>query len=262
MNFSKINEQLNGKRLKFPFFTEDGYVWVPNIPLKERDIKALQEEGFTHAFIEEPLTTLEDFNFNMLDLLQNSIKKELYVTIKKTINNSKYFQLLITAINDYDKKTFQHSLATTSIALKMCEALNYSELDILRTATAALLHDIGKCCLPKTLLNRTGVLDERARWLMEKHVWYSYLIISDIWDSDLATMVYTHHERVDGTGYPRKLRGDELSELSKILMIADVFSALTEKRPYKEAYTKQTALNIIKNCFCSEKKLYDLLEDL
>lgn len=262
MIFSKIDENIIGKKLKFPFFTENGYVWVSNIPLNIRDVEYLRKEGFTHAFIEEELTTTQPFDLELIKPLQNSISKDLYQDIENTIINSKHFQLLLNAIHEYDEGTFKHSLSTTEIALRMCEALGYSELDILRTAIAALLHDIGKCCIPKTLLKRTGVLDERARWLMEKHVWYSFLIISEVWDSDLANAVYTHHERIDGTGYPRKLKGGELTEASKILMIADVFSALTEERVYKEAYTKKTALEIIQNCFESEKKLCELLENL
>lgn len=260
MDFRKIEEQLIGEQLAFPFFTEKGHVWTTNLPLEKRDIDSLITEGFTYAFVKgEPQDKIQ-FDSEMLYPLKGEIGIKSMSSILRLLDTSPYFRLLLKAVKDYDLQTYKHSMTTASVAIQLCENLEYSELDILRTSIAALLHDVGKCCIPLSLLNRPGALDEKARWLMEKHVWYSHLIISYAWDSDLANMVYTHHERVDGTGYPRKLKGDEITELSKVLMIADVYSALTEERPYKKPYDNKIALEIIKSGFSGEEKLCDLLE--
>lgn len=262
MKFSKIDKQLIGKELLFPIFTEAGHVWVNNIPLELRDIETLKLEGFTHVFIKEESVVDIRHAQELIAPLQPHISPKLYETLRMLLKTSGDFRVLVSAIQEYDEKTFRHSLTTAQTAIAMCEKNGCGELDILRVAIAALLHDVGKCCIPITLLNRTGVLDERARWLMEKHVWYSYLVLSFVWDSDLAVLAYTHHERVDGTGYPRKLHGDEISELSKIIIMSDVFSALTEIRAYKEAYEVNTALEIICSCFSEEKQLCAVLQEV
>lgn len=263
MRFVEINKSLVGEKLKFPLFTETGYVWAAGTPLGESDLIKLKAEGFTHVFIDESYSRVQsNIDCYIRSTLEQKIPSNILEGIFSVIEQSENICVLLNAIHDYDLNTFKHSLLTARTVINLCKELDYLEVDILHIAVASLLHDVGKCCLPITLLNRPGVLDSRARWLMEKHVWYSFLIISNTWDSDLAELVYTHHERMDGTGYPRKLCGDEISEAAKILMIADVFSALTEERAYKEPYTNDVAMDIIRNSFSAEDILCTALNKI
>lgn len=117
-----------------------------------------------------------------------------------------------------------------------------------RIAKASRLHDIGKASIPPHILNSSKPLTVKERKVIEKHVHYGLLLLSagigD--DMDLArTIVATHHEHWDGSGYPKGLVGNEIPLPGRIVAICDVYDALRSKRSYKEAWTHEVAMNYI-----------------
>jgi HD-GYP domain-containing protein (c-di-GMP phosphodiesterase class II) len=107
----------------------------------------------------------------------------------------------------------------------------------------ALLHDIGKLGVSNTILDKPGKLDEEEWAAMKMHAAYSETILSRIAAfKDLASIAGAHHERIDGKGYPRGLKGDEIIAETRIISTADVFDALTADRPYRAAMTVSKAL--------------------
>lgn len=114
--------------------------------------------------------------------------------------------------------------------------------------TASPLHDVGKIGIPDGILRKRGTLTARERKEMEKHAELGHEILAGSYSRVLrvaANIAYTHHERVDGTGYPRGLAGDEIPVEGRVAAVGDVFDALTSNRVYRGAMTHEKAIGLI-----------------
>jgi diguanylate cyclase (GGDEF)-like protein/putative nucleotidyltransferase with HDIG domain len=150
---------------------------------------------------------------------------------------------LVTAIDQKDRYTRQHSEDVTCYALLLAQALGCSEEVYNIVRVAGLLHDVGKIGIPSSLLRKPGGLTQDEREIMKSHVVISTLIIHGLPHlSDITEAVATHHERWDGTGYPKQLAGDQIPLLGRIMAIADAFSAMTLDRPYRAGMSVESAL--------------------
>ncbi|MEW8015010.1 MAG: HD domain-containing phosphohydrolase [Candidatus Sedimenticola endophacoides] len=120
---------------------------------------------------------------------------------------------------------------------------------------SAPLHDIGKVGVPDTILKKTGPLTEEESMEMKRHIDYGLSAIRKAEQEHGSTeflnmakeIVWTHHERWDGSGYPRGLRGDQIPVAGRLMALADVYDALTHKRVYKEIYSHQVAMEWIED---------------
>lgn len=150
---------------------------------------------------------------------------------------------LVTAIDNKDHYTRQHSEDVTQYALLLAEALGYSGETHNAIRVAGLLHDVGKIGVPDSVLRKPGKLTEEEYSIMQGHVTLSALIIHGLPRlPDILDAVAHHHERWDGKGYPKGLKGDEIPLLGRIMAIADAFSAMTLSRPYRVAFPVEQAL--------------------
>ncbi|MBF0153467.1 MAG: DUF3369 domain-containing protein [Magnetococcales bacterium] len=125
--------------------------------------------------------------------------------------------------------------------------LSEKDIDILTMASP--LHDLGKIAIPDMVLNKPGRYDEKERLIMEQHTTTGYNILKESKRSVLqagAIIAYEHHEKWDGTGYPRQLKGDGIHVFGRITAIADVFDALSHKRCYKEAWPLEKIVDLFK----------------
>ncbi|MDD4112658.1 MAG: diguanylate cyclase [Herbinix sp.] len=153
---------------------------------------------------------------------------------------------LTAAIDTKDHYTFSHSqnVEYYSSELAYAYGLNEDCIEIIREA--ALLHDIGKIGIPENILNKPGKLTVEEYEIMKGHVENAVAIIRHLPSLDyVIPAVIGHHERYDGTGYPRRIAGEDIPLYARILCIADAFDAITSKRPYKEAVTVESALRIL-----------------
>jgi putative nucleotidyltransferase with HDIG domain len=153
---------------------------------------------------------------------------------------------LVTAIDHKDQYTRAHSDDVTNHALRLVQALGCSEktYDIVRVA--GLLHDVGKIGVPTSILRKPGKLSEQEYEVMKGHVTLSALIIHGLPHlSDILDAVACHHERWDGKGYPKGLKGEEIPLLGRVMAIADAFSAMTMDRPYRSGMSTEVALQQI-----------------
>jgi putative nucleotidyltransferase with HDIG domain len=109
-------------------------------------------------------------------------------------------------------------------------------------ARGAFLHDIGKMAIPENILTKPGKLTPDEVEVMKEHAWYGYKIVKNIpFLSEAAEIVYSHQERYDGTGYPRRLKGEEIPLGARIFSVADTFDAITSDRPYRPRQTDDAA---------------------
>jgi hypothetical protein len=149
----------------------------------------------------------------------------------------------ITALDLKDDYTARHSAAVAQWASDIAGAMELSNRERNLTHLASLLHDVGKIGIPDEVLKSPVRLD-RVNWsLIEGHCYNGYKILKNIDELDeLATVVLHHHERFDGTGYPRGLAGDRIPLASRIICVADSYSAMVSDRPYGPALSPNVAM--------------------
>lgn len=153
----------------------------------------------------------------------------------------------ISDLKSYDQYTYQHSVNVAILTLMMGLRNGYTRPQLQSLGIGAMLHDIGKMGIPIEILNKSGSLDDEEMAVMKKHPWCGFNLIKESGEIALlsAHVALQHHERLDGTGYPRAISGDNIHEYAQITAVADIFDALTSDRPYRRAYTNQEAIDII-----------------
>lgn len=150
------------------------------------------------------------------------------------------------ALEMRDEETLGHTLRAAELACNMARALGVPEEDIPHVRRGALLHDIGKMAVPDAILKKPGPLDEREWAVMRAHPVVAQEFLSRIGYLERAIDIpYYHHERWDGTGYPRGLRGTKIPLAARIFAVIDVYDALTSDRPYRKAWSTEEALKHI-----------------
>ena len=151
-------------------------------------------------------------------------------------------QALGAAIGLRDHETAGHSQRVCLFSLEIARTMGWTSEQLRNLAQGAYLHDIGKLGVPDGILLKPGPLDAQERHRMQQHVQIGFDIIKDIpFLSDAAGIVLTHHERYDGKGYPRGLRGEEIPVSSRIFSVADTLDAITSDRPYRRASSFEDA---------------------
>lgn len=146
-----------------------------------------------------------------------------------------------------DPYTFGHMRRVSIIAEAIGKELGWDENRLLGLKLAAELHDLGKMSIPLDILNKPGKLSELEYRFIQEHVSKCYNLIKDIeFPFPLAETVHQHHERLDGSGYPRKLKGEEIITEARILAVSDVLEAMTNHRPYREALGLEAAIRELK----------------
>lgn len=156
---------------------------------------------------------------------------------------------LTAAIDTKDHYTFQHSQNVCYYATALAKAYGQDEDCVEIVKEAALLHDIGKIGVPENILGKKGRLTQEEFDIIKKHVEQSINIIRYLPSLDyVIPAVLGHHERYDGTGYPRGLKGEEIPLQARILCVADSFDAMMTKRSYKDPYPLDYAISQLDQC--------------
>ncbi len=149
--------------------------------------------------------------------------------------NSMHTFDMLHCMRDSMDLTYAHSINVALICHSFAAWLNYSESETRLLTLAGLLHDVGKTRIPNEILEKNSKLTDEEYTLIKKHTLFGYQLVADSpLDNRIKDAVLSHHERCDGSGYPRKLTGDKMSDFAKIVAIADVYDAMTSKRSYRE----------------------------
>lgn len=142
--------------------------------------------------------------------------------------------------------TYAHSSNVAMYACAIGEQVGFDAASMRRTRRAGLLHDIGKVGVSNRILDKNGPLDDAERAAVQAHPIYTWEILGRVPAfASFARQAATHHEKLDGSGYPWKLRGDELDAPARALVVADIYEALTANRPYRAGMPVDKALAIL-----------------
>lgn len=151
------------------------------------------------------------------------------------------------ALDMRDKETEGHTMRVTDLTLKLARHMGFSESELVHIRRGSLLHDIGKMGIPDCILLKNGPLTEQECEIMQKHPLYAYEMLLPITFLRQALNIpYCHHERWDGTGYPRGLKGEQIPLEARIFAIVDVWDAMRSDRPYRPALSEKAALEYIR----------------
>ena len=151
------------------------------------------------------------------------------------------------ALDLRDKETEEHTLRVTNLTLQLAQAFDISHVELKHIRHGALLHDIGKMGIPDNILRKAGELSDDEWAMMRQHPQFAYEMLSPIaYLLPALDIPYCHHEKWDGTGYPRGLKGEEIPLAARIFAVVDVFDALTSDRPYRPAWAKNKAIEYIR----------------
>jgi HD-GYP domain-containing protein (c-di-GMP phosphodiesterase class II) len=181
-------------------------------------------------------------------VLMGLMKQSLKLSSTLLDSNIELIGTLGSAIAKRDSDTDSHNYRVTLYATRLAEILGRPNEEVQDLIVGAFLHDIGKIGIPDAILLKPGHLTESEFLIMKQHVLLGQQIIANNqWLRKAATVISSHHEKYDGTGYPSGLRGEEIPLPARIFAIVDVFDALTSERPYKKAFPLEEAKRIVRD---------------
>lgn len=173
--------------------------------------------------------------------------KEAVNSVIDTVLNGNVTLEALLNVTSYDYYTYTHSVDVAVYSIVLAKKLNLSEETIRIIGESAILHDIGKTKIPSDIVNKNGKLTVEEFEIIKHHPTYGYeiLLANGEKDKNILSGVLEHHEKIDGTGYPNKLKGSQISPIAMIISCADIFDALTTKRSYKDPFSSYDALSIM-----------------
>lgn len=156
--------------------------------------------------------------------------------------------LLLDAIASNQQTTIQHCSLVTTVAVVFAATLGLSQADSTRLFYAAFFHDIGKSVIPSAVIDKPGRLTPAEMELVRTHVSAGYDMLRRFpeTEGEVASVALHHHEYLDGSGYPFGLRGNEISDIIRMITISDIFAALIERRSYKPPMKATEAYDILR----------------
>lgn len=191
--------------------------------------------------------TIDEKNYlkKVGDILKNHYEKKInYEKLQLTFNSA--IRTLASIVEMNDAYTHSHQINVRDISVEIAKELKLSDEKIEIIKIAAQLHDIGKINIPGEILSKPGKINKAEFELIKMHSQYGYEILKNIdFDYPIAEIVLQHHEKIDGSGYPRGLKGDEICIEAKIITVADVVDAMTSRRPYRKGLGIKKALSEI-----------------
>lgn len=213
-------------------------------------------QGVLEVFHRSPLDPDNDW-LSFLETLagQTSIaihNAMLFNDLEKTKVNLElsYMKTLegwVRALDLRDHETEGHTQRVTELSVELATHMGVADEDLKHFANGALLHDIGKMAIPDSILLKPGPLTDAEWEVMKRHPVYAYDFLSNIeYLQPSLNIPYCHHEKYDGSGYPRGLKGDQIPFSARVFAVVDVWDALLSDRPYRKAWSKEKALAYIK----------------
>jgi PAS domain S-box-containing protein len=236
----------------YRWLSEEGFVAYIGFPLIGKgQIKGVLETFFRQPFF--PDTDWLEFTQTIAGQAAIAIdNSQLFENLQRT--NQELMLAYDTTLEGWgkalelrDKETQGHTRRVTELTLKLARRMGISDSEITHIHRGVLLHDIGKMGIPDHILRKTGPLTESEWNLMRMHPQYAYDLLQPItYLRPVLDIPYCHHERWDGTGYPRGLKEEEIPLSARIFTIVDVWDALQSDRPYRKPWTRFKTMEYIR----------------
>jgi len=219
----------------------------------------LLKEEVIGVFIVGTTSKIRHFAQNVIDLC-HILSFQVSMVISNTLLYKKAQQSYVDLSQAYDATlegwsrvldmrdhvTEEHTRRVVELTVTLAGRMGISNSDLGHIRRGALLHDIGKMAIPDSILQKPDVLSDAEQKIMRTHPELAHQILSQIdYLNPVLDIPYCHHEKWDGTGYPRKLKAEEIPLTARIFAVVDVFDALTSDRPYRKAWKKKEALGYI-----------------
>ncbi|MFT4270689.1 MAG: HD-GYP domain-containing protein [Pantoea sp.] len=173
-----------------------------------------------------------NYTLNLVDEIAGSLTREPTALLS------------MARLKNHDDYTYLHSMAVCGLMISLGKKLGLDEQQQRRVGMGGLLHDVGKAAVPLEILNKPGRLTPEEMVIMRQHpiVGAQMLMEADA-DEDLLDITLHHHEKMDGSGYPHGLKGEEISLFSRMAAVCDVYDAVTSDRPYRKGWTPAEAMH-------------------
>jgi len=216
------------------YFTEAIMLDVSGYILKPIDFKQMNKTLLRSVSKLSLKHENEVYKTNLEEMVKQRTREKLLLEGEKYNNFEKTLQSLVHMVEGRDTYTGGHSQRVADYCQAIAKSMGFSNDECMLIYRAGILHDIGKITTPDAVLLKPGKLTSLEYKLIQEHVKVSYDLLTDIpMYHEMAEIIRNHHERFDGTGYPNGLKGDEISILSHIMIVADAFDAMTTNRIYK-----------------------------
>jgi HD-GYP domain-containing protein (c-di-GMP phosphodiesterase class II) len=175
-------------------------------------------------------------------ITHNSIQEIEFEDVKSIVL---IFSHIVDAKSPY---TVKHSDGVADLSRFLGELFKLSAHTCDMLELAGLLHDLGMLRVPDKILDNPGELNESENFIVRRHSYDTYEILKNIKGlEDISKWAAQHHERIDGSGYPYRSNGEDLSIEARIIAVADIFQALSQKRPYRDKFPPKDIMSILKN---------------
>ena len=237
-------------------YIEDGL--IPDVIVEDMVLEETRQRA--HNTLRQAVKTFKESpinkNQNSLVMVKSELTSVLDSIIAELLDN-RDLTVDLSEIRTADDYTFSHSINVSLLSVITGISLNLPPSALRDLGLGALLHDLGKTLTPLEILNKTGGLQESELKTIRQHPLDGHNLAQGgkrIYSDKSLAVIYQHHERIDGSGYPLGLQGDEIEPLSKVCALADVYDALVADRPYRAAYPSYEALEIMQ----SESQKFDL----
>ncbi len=177
---------------------------------------------------------------SFLDLITDN----RWISLDETVKQTEFMSKIIDFRSPF---TAMHSAGVAATATALAELAGMSEDECKMMRIAGYLHDIGKLKIPEEILEKPGKLTDEEFNVMKEHAYYTWVLLKDVKGFEqITSWAALHHEKLNGNGYPFHLSGSELPLGSRIMTVADIFSALAEDRPYRKSMEKEKVIDILK----------------
>ena len=196
-------------------------------------------------------TEVEQDIYEILKIADNNMYQNKLSESRST--KSKIVQSLVNTLEVKSNETKEHALRMTKLSFDFGEELGLSNSELNRLSLLSTLHDIGKTTIAEEILKKSGSLTDEEWNIIKRHPERGYRIANSSEEFALvAEEIYAHHERWDGSGYPRQLKGKDIPYLARIISIIDAYDVMTNGRPYKDPMSQKEALKEIERCAGSQ----------
>lgn len=176
---------------------------------------------------------------------EKHMAREKLLTKDKTVNNM--IEVIMKSLYAKNPRESDHSLRVSRIAVNLGKRMSLDKSSLERIRIAGLMHDIGKIGIHETILDKAGPLTPEERLEMQEHAVIGYKILNATSEfAEISDIILSHHERWDGTGYPRGLSAIEIPLTARLIAVADAYDAMTSDRPYRKALSPEEALRELK----------------